>query len=140
MFKIFFILTILGISLFAQCKGWVSRTAPQAYCWDIEYIKSPSAGKEYTINKHTTTKNHSGLKSNYTIEAMINVYGYPQKKPKILLNYRYGKLVSKKDVKNRLGEINYTKYLFSIPQNSIDIKGLLEVKDFNKLKKTLYIK
>ncbi|MEA3552948.1 MAG: hypothetical protein U9R39_00955 [Campylobacterota bacterium] len=71
---------------------------------------------------------------------MINVYGYPQNKPKILLNNRLGKLVKKEDVSNRLGLLNYTKYLFKIPQNSINIKGILKVKEFNKTKRSLYIK
>jgi|GEM_PF-3949392 len=71
---------------------------------------------------------------------MVNVYGYPQNKPKVLLNNSLGKLISKEDVPNRLGMLNYTKYLFKIPQNSINIKGMLEVKEFNKTKRILYIK
>lgn len=139
--KIFFILTILISSSFAQCKGWVGRDVPKAYCWDIEYINSSNIGLEYTINKVKTTQNHSGFKDkNNGIIASINVYGYPQNKPKVLLNNIEGKLLSKEDVINRLGILNYTRYLFILPQNSIDVKGMLEVKDSNKLKRMIYIK
>ena len=71
---------------------------------------------------------------------MVNVYGYPQSKPKVLLNNSLGKLISKEDVANRLGNLNYTRYLFKISQSSLNIKGILEVKEFNKIKRTLYIK
>jgi hypothetical protein len=71
---------------------------------------------------------------------MVNVYGYPQNKPKVLLNHKIGKLLSKEDIPNRLGILNYTKYLFKIPQSTINIKGMLEVKEFNKTKQILYIK
>ncbi|MEA3499189.1 MAG: hypothetical protein U9R16_09035, partial [Campylobacterota bacterium] len=109
---------------------------PKAYCWDIEYINSSNSGIEYLIDKRNTIKKHLFSKD---IFVMINVYGYPQNKPKVLINKKVAKFIKKKDISNRLGNINYTKYLFKLP--IIDTKkAILEVKDFNQLKRMLYIK
>ena len=105
MLKIFYISILLFSSLYGECKGWIrQKNIPnKAYCWDIEYIKSTDGGIEYIIDKRKTIKKHKGNE----LLIMVNVYGYSQKKPTVLLNYKRAKLIKKFDGKKlRINNLN----------------------------------
>ena len=114
--KTVFIIFFISLNLYAQCVGWVGKAPSGAYCWSGSY-------------KVLDKKN---------IEILVDVYGFPQNKPTVTFEHRYLKLISKKDIPNRLGVINFTRYRYIMKKNKKD--GWLRIKDNNIVKKSILIK
>ena len=130
-------------SLKAQYPG--SGPAPKAYCWDIIAVKSQDAGLEYTYQrgKYATDRNHggswtSGQFKNYMV-AYVNVYGYG-KTPDLKMNYRNAYLYATIPLTNVYRIITGYQYIFVVSNDSPDVKGYMEVKEYYNTKKRLYIR
>lgn len=101
---------------FAQCTGWVGKAPNKAYCWTASY---KNLDKEY-------------------LEILVDVYGFPQNKPTVTFEYRYLKLQSKKDMANRQGVLNFTRYRYIMKKNTK--AGWLRIKDNNMVKRSIQIR
>jgi len=122
-----------------------SGAAPKAYCWDVLALNSQQGGFEWTYQrgKYATSKNHGGNWSfgqfkNYFV-AYVNVYGYG-KTPDLKMNYKNGYLYRTYPLTNRYNIVTGYQYVFIMPQNSSNVKGALEVKEYWNTKDYLYVR
>lgn len=162
----FISIVILSSNAVSACTGWSGLPgegpAPEAYCWEVATFKSYVSIKdangnllgysnveEPIVDKLSTSEDHNGIVeyqgSNYAGNiSKVDVYGYPQNTPDVLLKYQHGQLIGTQNIVNEYNILNGTRYWFYIPlANSSEMfsyNGTMTVKDYADVKRSLYIK
>lgn len=114
MIRIFILVILFIVSASAsKCIGWVGKPPKGAYCWEVSSVEQ--------------------LKGK--VEIIVDVYGHPQTKPNVTLDDKYARFISKKDIPNRLGFINFTRYKFQVLSDKKSLKNSwVKVKEHYKIK------